>query len=201
MLMNQPVDIGEQWRLFIAVAAPEAVRAEIEKTQVEMRHALREARITWTRREQFHLTLKFLGAVEASRVEELAEAVRGACRGFGVLNLRAEGVGCFPNLRHPRVIWVGVRDEQEQLSSLADKIETTASGFTLEEREERFSGHITLGRIKELYHSENEKLVQMAQDMAQRPFGQWRAETMAIMRSELTPHGPRYTELFKIPLT
>lgn len=96
---------------------------------------------------------------------------------------------------------MGVRDEQEQLSSLADTIETTVSGFTLEEREERFSGHITLGRIKELYHSENEKLVQMAQDMAQRPFGQWRAETIAIMRSELLPQGPRYTELFKMPLT
>jgi 2'-5' RNA ligase len=198
--MNQPVDIGERWRLFIAIAAPEAVRAEIEKTQAEMRHALREARITWTRREQFHLTLKFLGDVESARVGELAEALREACRGFGALNLRGEGVGCFPNLRHPRVIWVGVRDEQEQLSSLADKIETTVSGFTLEEREERFSGHITLGRIKELYHSENEKLVQMAQDMAQRSFGQWRAETITVMRSELLPQGPRYTELCKIQL-
>lgn len=200
MLTNQPVDIGEHWRLFIAVAAPEAVRAEIVKTQAEMRRALREGRITWSRREQFHLTLKFMGDVESARVGELAEALRGACRGFGAMNLRGEGVGCFPNLRHPRVIWVGVRDEKEQLSRLADKIETTVSGFTLEEREERFSGHITLGRIKELYHSENEKLVQMAQDMAQRPFGQWRADTMDILRSELTPQGPRYTELFKIPL-
>jgi RNA 2',3'-cyclic 3'-phosphodiesterase len=200
MLMNQPVEISERWRLFIAMAAPEGVRAEIEKTHAEMRRALRESRITWTRREHFHLTLKFLGDVEASRVEELSEALRGACRGFGALNLRAEGVGCFPNLRHPRVIWVGVRDEQEQLSRLADKIETTVSDFTLEEREERFSGHITLGRIKELYHSENEKLVQMAQDMAQRSFGQWRADTIDIMRSELTSQGPRYTELCKIQL-
>lgn len=198
--MNQRVDIGERWRLFIAMAAPEAVRAEIEKTQSEMRQSLREARITWTRRGQFHMTLKFLGDFEVAHVEELAEAVRGVCRGFGALNLRAEGVGCFPDLRQPRVIWVGVRDEQEQLSRLVDKIETTVSDFTLEEREERFSGHITLGRIKELEHSENEKLVQMVQDMAQRSLGQWRAERIGIMRSELNPQGPLYTKLFKIPL-
>lgn len=200
MFMNQRAGVGERWRLFIAVAAPEAVKVEIEKAQAEMSRALREARITWTRPEQFHLTLKFLGDVEALRVEPLTEALREACRGFGALNLRGEGVGCFPNLRRPRVIWVGVRDELEQLSTLADKIETTVSGFTLEEREERFSGHITLGRIKELYHSENGKLGQMAQDMARRSFGQWRADTMDIMRSELLPQGPRYTELFRIPL-
>lgn len=198
--MNQPADIGERWRLFIAVNSPDTIKAEIEKAQAEMRRALCEARITWTRREQFHLTLKFLGDVEAQRVESLAEALRGACRGIGALNLRGEGVGCFPDLRYPRVLWVGVRDGQEQLSRLVQSIETAVADFTSEKREERFSGHITLGRIKDMKRPQAEELARLVQTRLQQPFGQWRADTLEIIRSELTPQGPRYTELVKIPL-
>jgi len=198
--MNQPVDIGERWRLFIAMAAPEAVRVEIEKARAEMCRALREARITWTRREQFHMTLKFLGDIEASRLGQLAVALRGACRGFGALDLRAEGVGCFPDLRRPRVIWVGVREEREQLIKLVRAVGNAVADFTMETREERFAGHVTLGRVKDLQRPESEELARTVNPITQRSFGQWRADTIEIMRSELSPQGPRYTELLKIPL-
>ena len=69
--------VGAQYRLFVAVMVPEEVKAEIERAQAELRRALPEARVTWTRPEQFHLTLKFLAHVEAQRVGELVEA---ACR-------------------------------------------------------------------------------------------------------------------------
>ena len=199
--MNQPVEMNERWRLFIAVNTPDTVKTEIERAQEEIRRGLRDARIAWTRREQFHLTLRFLGDVEAARVPALTEVLNGTCKGFGAINLRSEAVGCFPNLARPRVIWVGVKDEQEQLARLVSRIEAAVSGFTDEKREERFSGHITLGRIKDINRRSSDNLARIMQDMARKAFGQWRAETIELMRSELSSQGARHAVVSKIPLS
>ena len=79
-------DVGE-YRLFVALTAPEPVRGEVEKAQAELRRCVPRARVTWTRREQFHLTLKFLGNVAGERVGQLVEAARG----------------CLPRVRGPAV--------------------------------------------------------------------------------------------------
>src|SRR5436853_393662 len=101
----------ENYRLFIAMTVPDAVKAEIEKAQAELRAALPGV-VRWTKRGQFHLTLRFLGNVPADRVELLTRAVRDVCAGFAALRLRAERIGCFPDLRFPRVIWAWVHDEK-----------------------------------------------------------------------------------------
>src|ERR1039458_2056675 len=92
----------ERFRLFIAVTIPEEVKAKIAEAQSELRRALPERSVRWTKREQFHLTLRFLGNVDAPRVEALEEALRAACRGFSALWLSARGIGFFPDLRFPR---------------------------------------------------------------------------------------------------
>jgi RNA 2',3'-cyclic 3'-phosphodiesterase len=186
---------SEQFRLFIAVAMPEAVKAKIEQAQAELRLALPESNVRWTRREQFHLTLKFLGDVEATRAEALGEALRGACRGFTPLRLRAEGVGGFPDLRRPRVLWTGVRDESEQLLRLQEVVELASRDFTAEQQEEHFSGHVTLARVKGIKRPEAEALAEAAAGMKERLFGQWTTYKVELMRSELSPQGARHTTL------
>jgi RNA 2',3'-cyclic 3'-phosphodiesterase len=201
----------ERFRLFIAVAIPEAVKAKMEAAQAELRRVLPGPNVRWTRREQFHLTLKFLGDVEAARVETLGETIRGACHGFAPLrlrvegvgcfpDLRVEGVGCFPDLRYPRVLWTGVRDETEQLPRLQAKVDLACRGFTSEEKEERFTGHVTLARIKGISRPEAEALAAVAAGMTERPFGQWTAYKIELMRSELSPQGARHTPLAAIAL-
>lgn len=188
------------YRLFVALRVPEEVKAEVEKAQEELRRSVPQARVTWTRREQFHLTLKFLGNVEAERAGELVEAVRGACRGFAALRLRAEGLGCFPELRFPRVVWLGVRDAEGALPRLQRAIETVSASFTAQERDERFSGHVTLGRIKSIGRPEAESLGRQARAMAETLFGQWTADRVEIMRSRLSSEGARHTVLAALPL-
>ena len=106
--------------------------------------------------------------MEAARVEPLEEAMRAACRGFGALHLRAERVGFFPDLRYPRVVWVGVRDEAEQLPRLQEAVERATRDFTTEAKEERFTGHVTLARIKGMKRPEAEALGEAAAGMAER---------------------------------
>lgn len=182
-------------RLFIAIAIPEDVKAKIEDAQAELRRTLPDCNARWTRPGQFHLTLKFLGDVEAARVEALGEATRDACRGFTPLRLRAEGVGCFPDRGYPRVLWTGVRDETGQLPRLQAAVDLATRHFAAEQKEERFTGHVTLVRLKGIRRAEAEALAEVAAGMKERLFGQWTAYKVERMRSELSPQGARHTTL------
>jgi 2'-5' RNA ligase len=192
---------SERFRLFIAVTLPEEVKAQIEAAQAELRRALPGPGVRWTRREQFHLTLMFLGDVDVARVQPLEEAIRAACRGFSALPLRAERVGFFPDLRYPRVVWAGVQDQAGQLLRLQQAVDAVTRDFTTEQKEERFSGHITLARIKAIKRPEAEALRQAAAGMAERLFGQWTAGEVELMRSVLSPQGAGHTSLAATALT
>jgi RNA 2',3'-cyclic 3'-phosphodiesterase len=192
---------SERFRLFIAVALPEGVKSRIQEAQAELRRVLPDRNVRWTRPEQFHLTLRFLGDVEAARVEPLGEAVRGACQGFAPLHLRAEGIGCFPDLRYPRVLWTGVSDEAQQLPRLHEAVELASRDFTTEAKEGHFTGHVTLARIKGIKRAEAEALGQAAACMKDRRFGEWTAYKIELMRSELSPQGARHTTVAAIALT
>lgn len=191
---------GERYRLFVALAVPDDVKEKMEAAQAELRRLLLDRNVRWARREQFHLTLRFLGAVEAARVEVLVEAIRAACAGFGALHLRAERIGCFPERGYPRVVWVGVRDQAEQLPRLQQVVQAATEGFTTEPKEARFTGHLTLARIKGIKHPEAEALSQAAAGMADRAFGQWTACQIELMRSELLPQGAQHSVIASIAL-
>jgi len=194
------MDTNERFRLFIALAIPEEVKAKITAAQADLRRALPDRSVRWARSEQFHLTLRFLGDVEGARVEALGEAIRTACKRFGSLHLRAEGVGFFPDRRHPRVVWVGVHDQAEKLPRLQQTVGAAAEAFTTETKEDQFTGHVTLARIKGIQRSEAETLVEAVERMADRLFGQWTVCQLELMRSELLPQGARHSSLASLPL-
>jgi 2'-5' RNA ligase len=191
---------GERFRLFVAVAIPEVVKAKMEEAQAELRRAVPGHGVRWTRREQFHLTLKFLGEVDAARVEALGEAIRAACRGFGALHLRAERVGFFPDLRYPRVVWTGVQDQAERLPRLQQAVDAATRDFTIEQKDERFTGHVTLARIKAIRRPETGALGKAAAGLAEEVFGQWTAGSIELMRSVLSPQGASHSSLATIAL-
>jgi 2'-5' RNA ligase len=182
----------ETVRLFIALSVPPDVREKIKGAQEELRHALLHARIRWTQVEQFHLTLRFLGDVEAQRWRSLCESFATACRRFAPLKLRAAGLGCFPNARRPRVIWVGIEDATGRLAELQRMIQAATQDFTVEEAEPNFSGHVTLGRIKEIHRKETEVLARAIADAAQKSWGEWTAQHVEIFRSELSADGAKH---------
>lgn len=187
-------------RLFVAISLPEAMKDEIEKAQRNLREALPGNFVRWTRREQFHLTLKFLGNVEDSRVAELTTALRKACGTFSQLRLRAKRIGFFPDARYPRVLWVGVRDAHDALLPLQTAIEAAAKGFTNEQPEKAFSAHVTLGRIQRIPRAQAEALAKVTTTISKQFFGEWAANKVELIRSELSSSGSRYTTLADISL-
>ena len=187
-------------RLFVAVSTPETVRGEIAKAQNELRQALSEGAVRWTRPEHFHVTLRFLGNVAADRVDALSEKLRHACHDVAAMKVRAERLGFFPGRGFPRVIWVSVRDEHEQLAHLHRAIQNSTTEFTSEPEENEFAGHITLGRAKKIGRKESDALAGFATRMRQKSFGEWTVDGVELFRSELRPDGAHHTVLAKIPL-
>jgi 2'-5' RNA ligase len=181
--------------LFIAIPIPEPVRDEIIRVQQEMQPLAPRGAARWTRPDQFHLTLRFLGDVLVAGLEQLKESVGAVCMNARPLQLRAEGVGFFPNPHSPRVVWVGIDDQAGLLVDLQKQIETAVRPFAAEPGGKNFSGHVTLGRLKNLKPPDALRLAAHAQTVKDRTFGEWTAQEIEIIRSELSPSGARHTSL------
>lgn len=182
-------------RLFIAISVPPELRAEIGRVQAKLRRHSPPGVISWARLEQFHITLKYLGDVPVAHVSEMQECVSLACSGFPVLRLSARGVGFFPSAHKPRVVWVGAEDLGGQLARLHRRIDEAMRPFAPAERSRPFTGHITLGRFKPGRHASIKALMQRAAVLHNFHFGDWLAEEVVIVRSELTSAGAIHSPL------
>jgi 2'-5' RNA ligase len=190
----------EQLRLFIAISVPEEIKARLAALQREWRERLGRSSVSWTRPENLHLTLRFLGDVSSNRLDDLTGALAAAIAPQAPLLLAVTGLGFFPNTRRPRVLWAGIRDEAGELPELARRIATATDSFSRQPAEERFAGHLTLARIRRSGGDGSTTLDQYIQETAARAVGSWRAESVELVRSELHPVGSRYTTLARLPL-
>jgi len=192
--------VSTKLRLFLAIQIPQAIKREVERTQAELRRSLPQQTVRWTRPEQFHLTLKFLGNVDSAQTPALTEVLTGVCLTFQPLALRACGVGAFPDAHAPRVIWIGINDTQNALASLHQALDSACQPFTSEPAEEKFSGHVTLGRVKRIRRPESKQLREALSTMTDRAFGQWSGSAVELIQSELSSEGPRYRTLASLQL-
>jgi len=183
-------------RTFIAIDIPEPQKERIASLQDRLRRL--GGRIGWTRPEGIHLTLKFLGDVEEERVPLVAEAVARAASSTAPFEIEIAGAGAFPNLRRPRVLWVGITEPTGRLKGLARAIEQelVPLGFPPEGRD--FSPHLTLGRVKDPRDVEP---VVRALQQANFAGGTFVAREVRVMKSDLKPTGAEYTALHRIPLS
>jgi RNA 2',3'-cyclic 3'-phosphodiesterase len=187
-------------RLFIALAVPPEVREEIGRAQGLLRRNAPPGAVRWTRPEQFHITLKFLGDVPAEQLDALKKSVAEICAVSRALRLSARGIGFFPSERKPRVIWAGTSDANGQLSELHWRLDEALRCLAPAERPEKFTGHITLGRFKPGHHAAIPKLLELAADLRARHFGDWQALELEIVRSELTVVGAEHAAVAAFPL-
>jgi 2'-5' RNA ligase len=185
----------QKLRLFVAIPMPEPVRNEIVGVQRELQRLVSRDAVRWTKPEQFHLTLRFLGDVPVERVPALQEAISAVCLGSAALRMCAQGIGFFPNARSPRVIWAGINDGAGHLADLQKKIEAAVQPFTPEPGTDKFAGHVTIGRVKFLKRPDIEKLAAHSQAIKDRLFGEWTAHEIELIRSDLSPAGASHTLL------
>ena len=188
-------------RAFIAIRVPDAVLAKLAEVQREIKSLLPPRSTAWTRPESMHLTLRFLGNVATPHVPELENRLRAALTGFGNFHLICERLGCFPDLRYPRVVWAWVHDANERLQELHRRIDEAVREFAEKPAEARFVGHITLARPRKIKRPEAERLARFVEAAVDRSFGSWSTDDVLLMRSELSPCGSKYHALARVRLS
>jgi len=183
-------------RLFLAINLPAAVRDRIFQDAEPLRAA--SAAVKWIAAPSLHVTLKFLGEQDESRVEDIQRAVSGAVSMHAPFNVETTEFGAFPNFHRPRVVWLGMTAET-RLRALAGDIDRALAplGFAPEAR--AFQAHVTLGRVRgEMRLPDAKALAQAAAlRLTRRAFP---VRTVDLMRSELGPGGSRYSVVAAIPL-
>jgi 2'-5' RNA ligase len=186
-------------RTFVAIELAPAILERLGDLQSRMQQDLPPKLLRWVRPEGIHLTLVFLGEIQVEQADRVAEALRQACAGHRPFSVSIAGMGCFPNTRRPRVVWVGVDEPSGALARLQRDIEGALEplGFPPEGR--RFSPHLTLGRVKGGGRQALEALGTYMEQAKVR-VGEMRVEAVHLMRSDLQPGGAVYTELAVVAL-
>jgi 2'-5' RNA ligase len=183
-------------RTFICLEIPALIKERISRLQDTLRQI--EAQISWTRPENIHLTLKFLGNIEASRIDRVGKALKIAANGIPSFEVTVSGAGCFPSARSPRVLWVGSSNTPEPLQRLYSNIEDELSRVGFDREKRKFSPHLTIGRVRTPHNSARVAESLIAAGFESEPFT---AREVILMRSDLNPSGSIYTPQNVIPLS
>jgi 2'-5' RNA ligase len=188
-------------RTFIAIELSSEVLAALGQVQARLRRGEGGQAGRWVKAEGVHLTLKFLGEVPSERLEAIYQAVDQACLGCAPFELTVAELGCFPNLRRPRVVWVGVQEETGQLAGLQEAVERELNrlGFPPEGR--KFTPHLTLARVQDRASPREIEALGKAVGATQiGELARMQVDAVSVMKSDLQPEGAVYTELFHAPL-
>ncbi len=183
-------------RSFLAIELPEPILKKIGEVQGDLKSA--HAGVGWTNPEKIHLTLKFFGNIEESRIDLIFKSIEEPIRKTLPFSLKVRGVGAFPHLKNPRVIWIGLVDEREVLTSLQKQIETQLEKVGFQPENRPFHPHLTLGRMK--LSRGKEGLVGRMERHREEDFGDFQVERVVLFKSDLKPSGPIYTPLRELRL-
>jgi len=184
-------------RTFISVEIPE----EAKKKFVPLDNLLRNGTLSLklVKIENLHLTLKFLGEITKEELKELIETCRIIGETFSPFSLCLKGVGIFPNIKKPRIIWAGVEKGKENLKEITKLLEEKLEkkGFLAEKRE--FQGHLTLARVRRA--AKGKKFLEnLVEEFKEEQFCSFPVTKFYLMKSELKKEGPTYTVLKEISL-
>jgi len=181
-------------RSFLAIEIPKVILENIEKLQKDLKSS--HADIKWVDPEKIHLTVKFFGNIEESKIEPIIKSVESVTKTFSPFKLSVKGIGGFPNLKSPRVIWIGVIDEDGVLAKFQAQLETHFEKIGFEAEQRDFRPHLTLGRMKSL--KRKDELINRIERFKDNDFGVFKVERVILFKSDLTKEGPIYTALKEV---
>jgi 2'-5' RNA ligase len=183
-------------RTFIAIDLDPAVKANLSGLVQRLKKSDPQGGVSWVREAGMHLTLKFLGEIEETKVGPVVAAMEEAARPATPFVLQVRGTGFFPNARFPRVLWVGI-SPSAALDSLQTRLEKLLASLGFDRESRPFHPHLTLGRVRSaagLRGAITELDLQKNAD-----FGTMTATKIALFQSVLRPAGAEHSVLKECP--
>ena len=154
--------------------------------------------IRWLPPTHFHLTLKFLGDVDEAKVEPIAAALERDLYPFSCFTINAKGLGVFPDLKRPRILWVGLVGDE--LNALASRVEKALVPFGFAAERRAFTPHLTVGRWRQFDGSPKE-LGDEIEKWRGHDFGRSKIDEVILFQSVLKQEGAVYRTLKTVALT
>ena len=186
-------------RAFFAIRFPADIREYIDNELGRFRQLFGRS-VRWTQRDHIHLTLKFIKRLQKVHITPLKDTLSGKASHLEPFKIRVAGGGCFPGMKNPRVIWLGIKPT-DQIVKTAQMIAhlTNKVGYPTEQRP--FSAHITIGRIRNhLKQEEHMHVSKFITHLEKLESPLFTINALYLIESTLTSSGPIYKDLFEIGL-
>jgi len=187
-------------RTFIAIKLPQDVKAVLADLQNAL-GAGKDNSVKWVNPHSIHLTLKFLGNVEAEAIPQITDAMTSVAQNAKPFSLTLSELGAFPNARVPRVIWAGLKGDTELLDGLHRHLERALAAIGFAPENKAFSPHLTLGRVRNgIRPNQRRALSERLAATRLKAKPTFLVNSLDLMKSDLTPAGAIYTQLAGVNL-
>jgi len=181
------------FRTFIAIDFPDTVIDKIKILQKSINGSYLSI-IRWTKPDNIHLTLKFLGEVELEKIQLIEKSLDAIANKTEPFNLNLAEIGAFPNWGHPRIIWIGL-ENSEPLLSVAKEIEENLDKLGFQREIKPFSPHLTIGRVRDKTSYKDIQMLENKCRTITRIKDRILIDNFYMYKSDLQPFGPVYTLL------
>ncbi len=176
-------------RTFTAIDPDKAGREKLLSFSERAKMAIR-GYINWTKRENLHFTLKFLGEISPERLQEVIHLLNKLCTKYTPFRATISGTGFFPDIRKPRIFWAGLREGREEITRIAKEIETDCEYLGFEREKREFKSHITLARIRDPHIRIDHK---MLETISKEEICSFNVDRIILYKSDLTQEGAVYS--------
>lgn len=183
-------------RLFVAIFLPETVLLDVQS----LSRRLPSPRLRWVAPASIHITMKFLGETEPSRLPVYETVLAQAAAATPRFRLGVAGGGVFPDARRPRIFWAGLSGDIDRLIALAGRAEAGFSVLGVPEEDRAFAPHLTLARCRadaRCLPADADEFLSAAQSLASPSFP---VNALHLVQSHLGASGSRYETLRSFPL-
>ncbi len=186
----------ETLRTFLAFPISDGLWKKISAVQEELKTFKLDAK--WTKPESIHLTLKFLGDTPLASLDEVRKTVEETAKRHSPFSITIDTLGAFPNLKAPRVIWIGSKAESTDGEQLAEDLNEALKRFGFETESRKFKPHLTLARLRSLKNSRRFSEFLEGYTFPEQEI--LSCQTLIHYKSTLMPHGAFYEVLYQVSL-
>jgi 2'-5' RNA ligase len=162
-------------------------------THIQTKLDREAAKLKLVEKENIHFTLRFFGDIPMSQIDVIQDALKGIS--FGPFTIQLEGVGAFPNVKRPRVVWIGVTQNADKMRMLKIDIDGALAtlGYSIDRK---FSTHATIARVRAIRNRDN--MIRNLESVANESVGTMVVDCFRMTKSTLTSSGPIYETLWEI---
>jgi 2'-5' RNA ligase len=187
-------------RAFIALEMPAEIQDAIAQSTVSLKNALPGKLVRWVNPRNIHLTIKFLGDISPTKLEQLAEKLKVEAALHTAFSMTARGLGAFPNPRRARVVWIGL-EAPPALETIRRGVEKTAAQLGYPPEGRPFSPHLTIGRVgRDVSAVDLQHIHTALKGTKVGLLGTLQVDAVHIYKSDLQPGGAVYTRLYALSM-